>query len=104
MNDNEIEKEIQDKGLTAPRLTPNHINSMVLAEQYHRFPGTCMTVCCLTLKNGFQVVGESSCASPENFDYELGQKIAKATAIDKIWPLEGYLLKQRLSEQPDICE
>ncbi|WP_249543629.1 Gp49 family protein, partial [Escherichia coli] len=45
------------------------------------------------------VTGESACASPENFDAEIGRKVARKNAIEKIWPLEGYLLKQKLSEQ-----
>ncbi len=97
-NDEEIEKEIQEKGLTAPRLTPDAIEATVKEEQYHVFPNTVLTVCCLTLNNGFTVTGESACASPENFDEELSRKIAKRNAVDKIWALEGYLLKQQLHE------
>lgn len=93
-----VENEIIAKGLTAPRLTPTIIDETVLSEAYHVFDGTCLTVCCLTLQNGFNVVGESACASPENFDVKLGQQIAYRNARDKIWALEGYLLKQRLSE------
>jgi hypothetical protein len=51
----------------------------------------------LVLKNGFTVIGESACASPENFDAELGRKIARTNAIDKVWPLMGYALKEQLS-------
>jgi hypothetical protein len=92
-----IEQEIQDKGLNAPRLSPEIIDSVIAAVDYHVFPGSQLTVCCLTLKNGFTVTGESACASPENFNKELGEKIAYGKARDKIWVLEGYLLKQRLS-------
>lgn len=60
------------------------------------FPGTTMTVCALTLRNGFQVVGESAAASPENFNEEIGRKIARTKARNEIWQLEGYLLKQKL--------
>lgn len=97
-----IEAEIQAKNLNAPRLTPEHIDNRILAEQFHVFPGTTMTVCCLTLKNGFQVIGESAAASPENFDAEIGQKIARSNARDKIWALEGYLLKNRLAEHAKL--
>lgn len=100
MSEQEIEQEIQDKGLTAPRLTPKLINEAVLSTEYHVFEGSCLTVCCLTLQNGFTVTGESACASPENFNAEIGQKIAFENARDKIWALEGYLLKQKLFEQP----
>ncbi|WP_297572608.1 Gp49 family protein [uncultured Deefgea sp.] len=56
-----------------------------------------LTFCVLILRNGFTVTGESACASPENFDPEIGRKIARQNAIQKIWPLEGYLLKEKLS-------
>ncbi|MGE9275220.1 Gp49 family protein [Escherichia coli] len=56
-------------------------------------------VCVPVLRNGFTVTGESACASPENFDAEIGRKIARQNAVNKIWMLEGYLLKQTLSEQ-----
>lgn len=97
-NENAIEQEIQDKGLTAPRLTPALIDAAIKGEDYHVFGDTCLTVCCLTLQNGFTVTGESACASPENFNAELGQKIARENARNKIWMLEGYLLKQLLFE------
>ncbi|GAB0890429.1 Gp49 family protein [Escherichia coli] len=121
MNDQQIEKEIQDKGLTAPRITPQHIQSLISGEYYftaedgvqqamhkqdeltklvgpHR-EIEFLTFCVLVLKNGFTVTGESACASPENFDAEIGRKIARQNAVNKIWMLEGYLLKQKLSEQ-----
>lgn len=98
MSDTSIEKEIQEKGLTAPRITTEHINSVIISGQYHVFEGTTTTVCLLTLKNGYTVLGESACASPENFDEELGRKIALQNAKDKIWQLEGYLLKDKLSK------
>lgn len=96
MTEQAIEKEIQDKGLTAPRLTPELISAKIAAETYHVFGDTCLTVCCLTLENGFTVTGESACASPENFNAEIGEKIASENARDKIWMLEGYPLKQQL--------
>jgi hypothetical protein len=96
-NETKIEEEIQAKGLNAPRLTPEHIDAVIKDEHYHVFGDTCLTVCCLVLRNGFTVTGESACASPENFDAEIGRKIAFDNARDKIWQLEGYLLKERLS-------
>lgn len=97
MNDQKVEQEIQSKGLTAPRITPARIDEVIVGEQYHVFEGTTLTVCCLHLENGFTVTGESACASPENFDVELGQKIAKDNAKQKIWALEGYALRNKLS-------
>lgn len=93
-----IEAEIQAKKLTAPRLTPQLIDAAILAEQFHVFPGTTLTVCALTLQNGYQVTGESAAASSENFDADLGRKIARDNARNKIWGLEGYLLRQRLHD------
>lgn len=97
MNDQQVEQEIQSKGLTAPRITPARIDEVIVGEQYHVFEGTTLTVCCLHLENGFTVTGESACASPENFDVELGQKIAKDNAKQKIWALEGYALRNKLA-------
>lgn len=97
-NEVEVEKEIVDKGLNAPRINPAHIDNTIVGEDYHVFPGTTVTVCLLRLRNGFTVIGESACASPENFDAELGRKIARDQARNKIWQLEGYLLRQRLHE------
>ena len=98
MTEAAIEQEIQTKGLNAPRLTPDAIDAAIAGEQYHVFEGTTLTVCCLTLKNGYTVTGESAAASPENFDREIGQKIARQNAREKIWGLEGYLLRQKLHE------
>ena len=107
----QIEQEIQDKGLNAPRLTPDYIDSKIKAiryvtgdvspayasEDYRNDKSTrCLTICILTLENGFTVTGESACASPENFDRIIGQKIAYQNAREKIWQLEGYLLKEKL--------
>lgn len=100
MSEQLIEQAIQDKNLNAPRLTPALIDAAIVDTAYHVFDGSCLTVCCLTLKNGFTVSGESACASPENFDAEIGKQISYSNARDKIWALEGYLLKQKLYEAP----
>ena len=109
--DEQIEQEIQTKGKTAPRVTPEHIESIIDGEYYftagdvksvdNTIPGyhntlNLLTFCVLVLKNGFTVTGESACVSPENFDAKIGRKIARQNAINKIWPFEGYLLAERL--------
>jgi len=96
MSEQTTEEQIQAKGLNAPRLTPDLIDSCITEVDYHVFPSTCLTVCCMTLTNGFTVTGESACASPENFDAEIGRSIAWKVAREKIWMLEGYLLKEKL--------
>ena len=96
MTEQEIENEIVTKGLDAPRLTPDLIDATIKEEAYYVFPGTTLTVCMLVLQNGFSVTGESAAASPENFDEEIGRTIARTNAREKIWQLEGYLLKDKL--------
>lgn len=125
MNDQAIEQEIQAKGLTAPRITPADLQANIVSEHYFTagqgdrkavedaaFSGGALnaaasrqtpdalhllTFCVLVLRNGFTVTGESACASPENFDAEIGRKIARENAVAKVWPLMGYALKERLS-------
>ena len=98
MNEQQVEKEIQDKGLNSPRITPEQIDEAIIGEDYYVFPDTTVTISLLKLENGFTVTGESACASPENFDAELGRKIARSQARDKIWALMGYALRQKLHE------
>ncbi len=92
-----LEAEIKAKGLTAKRIKPEDLDAEIVAEDYHVFPGSCLTVCCLTLQNGFTVTGESACASPENFNAEIGQKIARGNAREKLWPLLGFRLRDQLA-------
>lgn len=105
-----IEAEIQAKGLTAPRLTPALIDEQIVGEEYIQrgdYPTvqptnvatalSCLTICVLVLKNGFTIVGKSACASPENFNAELGRKIARDDARNQIWALEGYNLRSKLA-------
>lgn len=84
----------------APKVTPERLRHVIDREQYHVFDNT-LTVCVLTLRNGFTVTGESACASPENFDEDIGKELARAQAANKVWALEGYLLKQFLFDRCD---
>lgn len=123
MTDKDIEQEIQAKGLTAPRVTPSDIEANIASEHYftaldgasagsedivrvwhddkdygtERVPLSLLTFCVLVLRNGFTVTGESACASPENFDAQVGRRVARQNAVNKIWPLMGYALKERLA-------
>lgn len=115
-----IEQMIQDKGLTAPRVTPQMIDDVIVEKYFFTamdgFNGVhvndptdyekehdsalqslkYLTFCVLVLRNGFTVTGESACASPENFNAEVGREIAFENARNKVWQLEGYALKERL--------
>lgn len=97
-NEVSIEKAIQHAGLNAPRLSPTVISEQIVSEVFYVFPNTTTTICCLTLRNGYNVIGESAAASPENFDPEIGKRIARDNARQKIWALEGYLLKSKLAK------
>ena len=119
----QIEQEIQAKGLTAPRTTPSNVEDNITSEHYFTAgdgrkgaidndtyvgrevpsendadlqPLYLLTFCVLVLKNGFTVTGESTCASHENFDAEVERKIARQNAVAKIWPLMGYELCTKL--------
>lgn len=116
----DIEKDIQAKGKTAPRVTMNAIEENIAQEHYFTAaegvlgasindgvedgstpPLELLTFCVLVLRNGFTVTGEAYCVSPENFDPVIGRKIAREKAVEKIWPLMGYALKERLAAQAD---
>ena len=112
-DDGGIEMEIQAKGLTAARVTPADIEANIVDEYcFTAREGAeaatggggaypvglgLLTFCALVLRNGFTVTGESAVASPENFDADVGRKIARANAVNKIWPLMGYELRSKLA-------
>lgn len=98
MNETEVEQIIQEKNLNAPRITPERIDEKIIRVDYWQPHNTTLTVCMIQLQNGTCVTGESACVSYDNFDHELGQKIAYTNARDKIWALEGYLLRQNLHD------
>ena len=95
------EESILKAGLTAPRVTPERLEQVIVSEQYHVFDGSTLTVCVLTLRNGYTVVGESACVDPANFNAELGRKISRDNAKNKIWTLEGYLLRQSIFDSAE---
>jgi hypothetical protein len=99
---------------TAPRVTPADIEANIASEHYftagdsvdigcvvgwrpENSPLDLLTFCVLVLQNGFTVTGESACASPANFNSEIGRMIARANAVQKIWPLMGYELRTKLA-------
>lgn len=82
-----------------PTVTVAGIHNKIKKTDHFIIPGTTVTICSITLENGYSVRGESDCVSPENFNKALGEKYAFEQAFEKIWALEGYLLKQKLFEQ-----
>lgn len=104
---------VQGGANAAPRVTPADVDFNIVDEFYFTAregcEGACggggtypvglglLTLCVLVLRNGFTVTGESACASPENFNAEIGRKIARADAFKKIWPLMGYALREQMA-------
>lgn len=80
------------------RVTEDDVDNAIVAEQYYVFPGTTVTVCCLTLHNGFNTTGESACVVKANFDPEVGKKLARQRAREEVWQLLGYQLAQGIHE------
>mgnify|MGYP000349933585 CR=1 FL=1 len=78
------------------KVTLELINSKIKDEEYLVTKSLKSTICVLTLENGFEVRGESGVVDPANYKEELGNSIARANAVNKIWLLEGYLLQQQL--------
>lgn len=74
------------------KVTPEDITNCIDKIQYHVFDGTTVTVCCITMKNGFTVTGESACVDPENFNAQIGKDIAYKNAENKLWAFLGYEL------------
>lgn len=111
-SDRSIEHLIQAKGLNAPRVTPAALQAVIVSSHYFTAKDgvygaateelvppealSLLTFCVLVLRNGFTVTGKSACASPENFDAEVGQRVARDNAEREIWPLLGYTLKEQL--------
>lgn len=81
------------------RVTNQSIDARIDKVEYHRIPNSTLTICVITMVNGFTVTGESACVDPANFSLEMGQEIAYENAFEKLWPLEGYLLKERIYQQ-----
>lgn len=127
MNDQQIEQEIQARGLTTGRrITPDDVKANIVDEVYFTaeqgYEGAMravnphdplrhgygllahITICVLVLRNGFTVVGvNQGPASPENFDPEMGREMARRKAVDQVWPLMGYELRTELS-RPVLTE
>ena len=97
MSEQEIENEIQAKGLNAPRLSPADIDAAIVGETFTTLPSGKVMVCELTLRNGFTVRGEAAAVSKENFNEEIGQRISRENARNKVRELEGYLLQEKLA-------
>ncbi len=96
-DEQQIEQQIVQKGLTAPRLTPSDIDTTIVSETFTVLPSGKVMVCELTLRNGFTVRGEAATVSKANFNEEIGRSISRENAREKVWELEGYLLQERLS-------
>ncbi|MFC1140867.1 Gp49 family protein [Pasteurella multocida] len=80
------------------RVTKEHLESIIVDKKFHRLTET-LTVCVLTLRNSFTVTGESACVDPASYNQEIGENIAYENAFEKLWQLEGYMLKTKLYDE-----
>lgn len=99
MTDAEVDARLDYLGTPAPSVKPRDIEEAIKKVDYYVFPDTTLTLCCITMYNGFTVTGESACAAIENFDAELGRKLALTNAKNKIWLLLGFLLREQLYQE-----
>ena len=82
----------------APKVTKNELEAAIKGETYTLLPNERTTICQLTLDNGFTIEGSSSCVSKENYDREIGERIARDNAINGLWQLLGFRLADRLHQ------
>lgn len=83
----------------APKVTQEDVEALIVNVVYVILPDGRTTIALGTLRNGYTVRGESSCVSVENFDEALGQEYARKDLVNKVWPLAGLLLAERLHQE-----
>lgn len=81
-----------------PQLNDEYLESLITHEDYHHFPQTGVTVCCLVVKNGYSVTDEAVCANVATFDPDVGKRRARRNALNELLRMEHYLLRQRIYE------
>lgn len=87
----------------AERVTQKDVNDAIVRTEYlNAGPNGLLTVCVLTLWNGFTVLGQSACADPRNFDLSICRRLAHTDAVNKIWALMGYELKSRMERDQQL--
>jgi len=82
------------------KVTKEAINAKITDVSFIHLPGTTVTICSITLENGYSVRGESACVDPMEYVEAVGRDLAYQNAFDKIWPLEGYLLVEQRATAP----
>lgn len=82
---------------TAPRVTEESITAKIASVCYIQEGDTGLTVCIITMRNGWMSTGISAPASLANYDPEVGKRYAYDNAFKPLWQLEGYLLRERLA-------
>ena len=100
LNDRELDEALWKS--PKPRMTQEYIESRIADKKFTRLLPT-VTICSILLDNGYSVRGESACVNPENYNQQIGERIAYDDAFEKLWPLFGFLLaeKQKLSRVRD---
>lgn len=77
------------------KVTKEGMEARISNTDYMVLPNSTVTMCNITLENGYSVRGESACVDARNFNLEIGKNLAYKDAFQKLWALEGYLLAER---------
>lgn len=83
------------------KVSEDEVNAAIVAEHYHRFPGTTSTACCLVLYNGMSAVGSCGCVDPAEYNEQMGKDIARRDAFGKVWAYLGFKLAEKLHLQKE---
>ena len=83
-----------------PKVTKDSIEAKIVKVDYLVLPDSTVTLCNITMQNGFSVRRESACVDARNFNVEIGKGLAHKNAFDKLWAFEGYLLAENRWRQP----
>jgi len=101
ISDQNLESKIVAKNLVAPRVTLADLEANIVDVEYVKHVskgGGILRWAVITTKNGFAVTGKPSAAvSVENDNQEIGEEIAFENAKNELWPLMGYALKEKLT-------
>lgn len=93
------EAELQARS-TAPRVTEAEVLGSIANKEFIKVNEGTLTICVLTLHNGWQVTGESACADLRNYKQDVGERISYDNAVKKIWAFLGFVLRDKLHNEP----
>lgn len=93
LSDDELNQKLAERAATS--VTKEYMESRIAKTEFHVIQNSTVTICSITLDNGYSVRGESACVNPDNFNKEIGERIAHDNAFKNLWPLFGFLLAEK---------